>query len=483
MQNNVPTDKKRRLPPLPAVLNRLKDAPIEKVQELVRSSDILGYTYKQQSQIHAAVAQRLKLEAEGQEPQSFNCHDCHKVFDDMPRLKRHLLTHGPRNYRCHFPGCTWSFTFAKDLERHNKKHGMGIQVFKCGFEGCGRLMNRRDNARYHIRTIHGLGYGEANALVQVLPIDINTPDQQSDAAENDQSPKHSEDQEVTSDSQPEAPAKLQQQTSVQKANEEDLEEEQKLRDMIATYTTLGETEDPINDKPGTGNFPVRKTTPGPSIHTKLGAQRSQTKKLKDRVKQVWYTTTRPKPPMFSKKDGPRQQRGGAIASSESLVRVASTRTQASASKLAVPAPERKALFEELLSVGGRQSTDVIATDATDVPRPLKFPEPPTRTAPPPPVQAQAPVPVKRPPIPTVNLIRPQSDNSGEEGIESSIPRVRHRVARTQLELLSRPPSRETSTEKPERQENPDTLPVPKRLVIDPEFIDKLHKSFGNKLHL
>ncbi|RVD87107.1 uncharacterized protein DFL_005350 [Arthrobotrys flagrans] len=439
MPRNLTVGKMRRLPPVYAVLNRLKVAPIDKVQELVRSADILKYTYKQQSQIHAAVAERLGVEAEKEDqgPPSFNCHICDKVVDDVGRLKRHLLTHGPRNYRCNFPGCTWTFTFAKDLERHRKTHGIAIQFFKCGFQGCGRLMNRRDNVRYHIRTVHGVQYGEANALVEVIPIDINTPDQQLEAAESNRSTRASEvHRELVTELEPNTTTKPLDLAFIQTEDEE-----QKLKDMFARFTTLDESKEPDNEECDSDGFSTEKDAPEP-LQPQPGVQRSQPRKLKNRVKRVFYTTTRPRPPRFNRKPAQGQQENEAKveAREESFVDVNSTTTQASGSNL-----EGKSLFKGLLSLGTSQQGVDGATIAIEAPTPSRSPKPLTRTPPPPPdleTSVRA-----RPPISA--MVPPQTEN------EVALPP---------------PPRKPVADVGPEQ--SLEARPLPNPLQISPEFADQ-----------
>ncbi|KAK6344629.1 hypothetical protein TWF718_006587 [Orbilia javanica] len=453
VSNSLSVRKRRQLPPVLAIVSRIANAPMEKTQELVRSADILKYTYKEQSQIHAAVAERLKVESEKwvQEPPPLNCHICDKVMEDNARLKRHLLTHGPRNYRCNFPSCTWTFTFAKDLERHRKKHGIAIQVFKCGVEGCGRLMNRRDNARYHIRTVHGVEYGEANALVEVVPIDINMPDQRTEAAENNEATETSAPQGEIEAGPDHGAKKPSEPASVQIEDEE-----QNLKDMFSRFTTLDEGKESDDQNCGLDDWPTSQDVPALS-QIQLGAQRGQSKKLKDRVMQVFYTTTRPRPPRLNRKSALSQpgNRLDAKASMEGFTNCNET-TQTTDTKLPNTLVEGKSLFKGFLSLGaGRRNVDVGVAGA---PAPSVTPKHPTRPPPPPPdLETSTPAPHS---VPTIVLVPPPDHSQSTSS-------------------LGQPPS--------ELESNIDnggsarSRPTPNQLQVDPDFANKLRQTVQNKL--
>ncbi|EGX48593.1 hypothetical protein AOL_s00080g222 [Orbilia oligospora ATCC 24927] len=463
MSRTLSVGKQRRLPPVYAIINRIQSASIDKVQDLVRSADIPKYTYKQQSQIHAAVAEKLKLESEKEDQgsPSLTCHICNKAMDDVTRLRRHLLTHGPRNYRCNFPSCTWTFNLAKDLERHRKKHGITIQVFKCGFQGCGRLMNRRDNARYHIRTVHGIEYGQANALVEVIPIDIKTPDQQLEAA-------HREDHIAAgvSDVQRELVTEPNPITTTQPLElpslHGELDEEQNLKDLFTRFTTLDEVKESEGQKDDSDNWSTGKDASEPAQQPP-GAERSQVKTLRERVKQVFYTTTRPRPPRFNKRLEPNTVVDEAKfkASAESLATTDSVANQASSSKTPAPTLGGGSLFKGFLSLGtSRSSVDGANIETPAPPAPSKSPKPPTRAPPPPPDQ-ETPFRV-RPPTPITALNRSQIDNRAPPCLPP-----RPGVIGANL-----------SQEKP-----PESRPLPNQLQISPEFADKLHNTFRSKLQI
>ncbi|KAF3209060.1 hypothetical protein TWF192_000226 [Orbilia oligospora] len=460
MSRTLSVGKQRRLPPVYAVINHIQSASIDKVQDLVRSADIPKYTYKQQSQIHAAVAEKFKLESEKEDQgsPSLNCHICNKAMDDVTRLRRHLLTHGPRNYRCNFPSCTWTFNLAKDLERHRKKHGITIQVFKCGFQGCGRLMNRRDNARYHIRTVHGIEYGQANALVEVIPIDIKTPDQQLEAA-------HHEDHIAAgvSDVQRDLVTEPNPITATQPLElpslHEEQDEEQSLKELFNRFTTLDEVKEPEGQKYDSENWSTEEGAPG-SAQQQPGAERNQAKTLRERVKQVFYTTTRPRPPRFSKRleSNTAVDKAKFKASAESLATADSVTNQASSSKIPAPTLGGGSLFKGFLLLGTSRSS--VDGAIIEPPAPSKSPKPPTRAPPPPPDQ-ETPFRV-RPPTPITALNRSQIDNGGPP-----CPPPRPGVIGANL-----------SQEKP-----PEVRPPPNQLRVSPEFADKLHNTFRSKLQI
>ncbi|KAK6519932.1 hypothetical protein TWF506_000226 [Arthrobotrys conoides] len=459
-------EKTRRLIPVYAILNRISSAPVDQAQELVRGAEISKYDYKQQSQIHMAMAERLKIEYEKKDPVSFNCHICNKAVDDTVRLKRHMLTHGPRNYRCNFPKCTWTFTFARDLERHRKKHGIAIQVFKCGFPECGRLMNRRDNARYHIRTVHNVNYGEANALVEVIPLDINTPDQQLEPSELEvnMSARISDVQrELITEPTPAATPQPFELPSAQDT------EDQNLKEIIARYTTIGDS-DEAEDQSDSDNWSTGRSAPEPSPQQGAGGSQSMHMTLKDRFKQVIYTTTRPRPPMFNRKPGVNQ--GEDIPKTKtglhSLANLDTAMPQASSSKIPVTTSERKSVFKSALPVSdGLISLDGASMVAPTPSRsPSRSPKPPTRPPPPPPDHETPflrPIQVSRwqPSIPPRALNRPKTS-------ESTPPPL---------------PAKYVPVDVDEEKDKPPPRPEPQPLRPNPEFLERLHNSFLSKLNI
>ncbi|KAF3181959.1 hypothetical protein TWF788_006418 [Orbilia oligospora] len=395
MSRTLSVGKQRRLPPVYAVINRIQSASIDKVQDLVRSADIPKYTYKQQSQIHAAVAEKFKLESEKEDQgsPSLNCHICNKAMDDITRL----------------------------------------------------------------RTVHGIEYGQANALVEVIPIDIKTPDQQLEAA-------HHEDHiaagvsDVQRDLVTEPnPITVTQPLELPSLHDKQ-DEEQSLKDLFNKFTTLNEVKEPEGQKYDSENWSTEEGAPG-SAQQQPGAERNQAKTLRERVKQVFYTTTRPRPPRFGKRleSNTAVDKAEFKASAESLATADSVTNQASSSKIPAPTLGGGSLFKGFLSLGTSRSS--VDGAIIEPPAPSKSPKPPTRAPPPPPDQ-ETPFRV-RPPTPITALNRSQIDNGGPP-----CPPPRPGVIGANLS-----------------QEKPPEVRPPNQLQISPEFADKLHNTFRSKLQI
>ena len=70
------------------------------------------------------------------------------MFRDKAALKKHLLTHGPRDHVC--TECGKAFYEISKLRRHQMVH-TGEKPFKCTFDGCEKWFSLEHNLRTHIR--------------------------------------------------------------------------------------------------------------------------------------------------------------------------------------------------------------------------------------------------------------------------------------------------------------------------------------------
>ncbi|UPQ97130.1 hypothetical protein HOP50_01g04210 [Chloropicon primus] len=88
-------------------------------------------------------------------PGAFMCTHpgCGKVFSENASLRKHMHTHGEKQFQCTFPGCGKRFVDSSKLKRHYLIH-TGERKFKCPFKGCGKAFSLDFNLRSHIRSMH-----------------------------------------------------------------------------------------------------------------------------------------------------------------------------------------------------------------------------------------------------------------------------------------------------------------------------------------
>jgi len=84
----------------------------------------------------------------GRHPCLVQCPQCERLFDDEPRLKRHLkMVHGPKAFCC--PECNKYFTQYGHLQVHLRTVHTTVQPFDC--QVCGRKFNVASNRNRHER--------------------------------------------------------------------------------------------------------------------------------------------------------------------------------------------------------------------------------------------------------------------------------------------------------------------------------------------
>ena len=80
--------------------------------------------------------------------------DCGRSFPDASQLRKHLHTHGEKQFVCQVEGCGKSFLDQSKLKRHSLTH-TGERPYECPFEGCGKRFSLDFNLRSHMRTHTG----------------------------------------------------------------------------------------------------------------------------------------------------------------------------------------------------------------------------------------------------------------------------------------------------------------------------------------
>lgn len=79
--------------------------------------------------------------------------DCGKFFCSQGALRKHALTHGPREFVC--LECCTAFLEKSKLKRHQLVH-TGNKPYGCTFEGCDKQFSLHFNLRTHLRIHTGV---------------------------------------------------------------------------------------------------------------------------------------------------------------------------------------------------------------------------------------------------------------------------------------------------------------------------------------
>lgn len=88
------------------------------------------------------------------QPQFCPLEGCGKAFSDAASLRKHMHTHGEKQYVCQVEGCGKRFLDSSKLKRHSLTH-TGERPFLCPFDGCGKRFSLDFNLRSHMRTHTG----------------------------------------------------------------------------------------------------------------------------------------------------------------------------------------------------------------------------------------------------------------------------------------------------------------------------------------
>ena len=90
----------------------------------------------------------------GGQPQFCPLEGCGKAFADAASLRKHMHTHGEKQYVCAVEGCGKRFLDSSKLKRHSLTH-TGERPFLCPFEGCGKRFLDSSKLKRHSLTHTG----------------------------------------------------------------------------------------------------------------------------------------------------------------------------------------------------------------------------------------------------------------------------------------------------------------------------------------
>lgn len=83
----------------------------------------------------------------------FTCEQCNEKFIWKENLDSHNISFHVQNFCL---TCNKAFAKPKDLKRHMVSHRPDDEKLKC--PDCGKIFNRNDNMKYHLRKVHGYCY-------------------------------------------------------------------------------------------------------------------------------------------------------------------------------------------------------------------------------------------------------------------------------------------------------------------------------------
>lgn len=122
------------------------------IGQKVKSKKSLAKSKKSLAKSKREIREIKEMYYKSSESTICNFPGCNKAFGDMSSLRKHMMTHGERQYLCPVEGCGKRFLDNSKLKRHMLVH-TGEKPYQC--EMCGKRFSLDFNLRTHLRTHTG----------------------------------------------------------------------------------------------------------------------------------------------------------------------------------------------------------------------------------------------------------------------------------------------------------------------------------------